>query len=447
MSSPMGIFSKHEKPVAPVAATVTEPATPPGHVAVTFNVPWATVEAKLPAAAAVLSKQRPLQGFREGKVPVEVARQRYGDQLLMAEAFDLAVPSLYAAAITTAGHETIGQPAMTFEPQPTWGVDVTITATAPVLPSVILPDWTKVRVDAVQRSVSDAGVQKVVDQIRDRFAVEEPADRPAASNDLVELDYELLVDGVVMEGGSGKGHRAVLGRGHLLPEIESAVIGMNAGQEKQQSITFGPEHQLKIVAGKTADCHIVLKQVFSRSLPELTDELAAKIGPFKTADEFVSRVKADLEAESTAEAKRETERAALQAAISAAKFDALPDILINDEVNRLLHELHHSVERYNVKFEDYLLHIKKSLQELRLEFVAPATERLKVTLLLRAIVRERNIAPTDAEVDTEVVRLKAQVQHPERLDSQQVRTQVRADLAQRAAVDWVVRTVTNSKSE
>lgn len=440
----MGIFSRHEKPADPAAAVPAGPATPPGHVAVQFDVPWSAVEAKLPAAASTLSKQRPLQGFREGKVPVEVARQRYGDQLLMAEAYDLAVPALYAAAIESAGHETIGQPAMSFQPEPAWGVDVAVTATAPALPPVTLPDWSKVKVAPVTREVSDEDVAKVVDQIRERFATEEAVDRPAASGDLVELDYDLTVDGVAIEGGSGTGHRAVLGRGHLLPEIESAVLGMSAGQEKRQPITFGPEHQLKTVAGKEADCRIVLKQVFSRILPELTDELAARVGPFKTAAEFTDRVRSDLAEEASAEARRETEQACLRAAIGAATFGPLPDILVNDEVHRLIHELQHSVERYGVKMEDYLLHIKKSQQELRLEFVAPATERLKVTLLLRAVVREQSISPTDPEVEAEVASLKGRMQHPERLDDPRARAQVRADLAQRAAVDWVVQTASRT---
>lgn len=442
----MGIFSRHQKAADPAVAVAAGPATPPGHVAVRFDVPWSAVEAKLPSAAAKLSKQQPLQGFREGKVPVEVARQRYGDQLLLAEAYDLAVPSLYAAAIESAGHETVGQPAMAFEPQPEWGVDVSVTATAPALPSVTLPDWSKVKVNSIRREVSDGDVSKVVEQIRERFATEELVERPAASDDMVELDYELLVDGVAIEGGSGAGHRAVLGRGHLLPEIEAAVLGMSAGEEKRQPITFGPGHQLKAAAGKTADCRIALKQVFSRSLPELTDELAAKVGPFKSAAEFTARVRADLEQEAAAESARETERAALQAAIVAATFGALPNILVDDEVRRLIHELRHGVDRYGVRFEDYLLHIKKSVDDLRLEFVAPATERLKVTLLLRAVVRQQSITPTDAEVDDEVARLKAQAQHPERLESPQARSHVRADLAQRAAVDWVVQVVTNSKS-
>ncbi len=440
----MGIFSRHEKPADPAADVAAGPATPPGHVAVTFDVPWSAIEAKLPAAAAKLSKQQPLQGFREGKVPVDVARQRYGDQLLMAEAYDLAVPGMYAAEIASAGHETVGQPAMSFTPDPAWGVDVSVTATAPALPPVTLPDWSAVKVDAVRREVSDADVAKVVDQIRDRFATEEPADRAAASGDLVELDYELLVDGVAVEDGSGKSHRAVLGRGHLLPEVEAAVVGMAPGEEKHQAITFGPEHQLRTVAGKTADCRIVLKQVFGRTLPELTDELAAKVGPFKTADEFTARVRADLEEEAAAESLRETEKAALQAAVAAAKFGPLPEILVNDEVGRLIHELQHSIERYGVKFDGYLAHIKKSMQELRLEFVVPATERLKVILLLRAVVRERSLLPTDAEVDAEIARLKQRSQDSAQLDDPRVRSQVRVDLAQRAAVAWVVHAVTQA---
>ncbi len=440
----MGIFSRHQAPADPAADVAAGPATPPGHVAVQFNVPWSAIEAKLPAAAAKLSKQQPLQGFREGKVPVEVARQRYGDQLLMAEAYDLAVPGMYAAAISAAGHETVGQPAMSFAPDPAWGVDVAVTATAPALPTVTLPDWGKVKVGAVRREVTDADVAKVVEQVRDRFATEEPAQRPAASGDLVELDYELLVDGVAVEDGSGKSHRAVLGRGHLLPEVEAAVVGMSAGEEKHQPITFGPEHQLRTVAGKTADCRIVLKQVFGRTLPELTDELAAKVGPFKTAAELTDRVRADLQEEAAGESARETERLALQAAIGAATFGPLPQILVNDEVGRLVHELQHSVERYGVKFDGYLMHIKKSMQELRLEFVAPATERLKVTLLLRAVVREQSLLPTDAEVDGEIARLKAQSKDSVQLDDPRVRSRVSVDLAQRAAVAWVVRAATEA---
>jgi trigger factor len=330
---------------------------------------------------------------------------------------------------------------MAFEPQPAWGVDVSVTATAPVLPPVTLPDWSKIKVAPVVKEVSDAGVAKAIDSFRERFAAEAAVDRPAANGDLVELDYEVLVDGVAVEGGSGTGHKAIVGRGHLLPEIESILVGMKAGEEKRQPISFGPAHSLRVVAGKTGDCKIVLRQVFERQLPELNDEFAARLGPFKTVADLQAQIRADLEEGAKADGQQQTERACLEAAVAASQFGHLPEILVNDEVSRLVHELEHSVVRYGITFDDYLLHIKKSKQELRLDFTAPATQRLKVTLLLRAISREQNFATPDEEVSAEVARLKAQVEDPQRFDDPRIQAQIRADLVQKQAVAWVVKMV------
>ena len=435
----MGIFSKKEQTnVAPI--TSAQLSVKPGHADVTFPVPWSAIEAKLPAAATKLSGQKPLPGFRAGHVPVGVARQHYGDQLLMAEAYDLVVPSLYANAIMEAGHETIGQPAMEFEPQPTWGADVAVTATAPVLPSVTLPDWSAIKVARITKEVTDAEVQKTINSLRERLATEAAVNRPTATGDLVELDYEVLVDNVAVEGGSGIGHKAIVGRGQLLPEIETILVGMKAGEERRQTITFEPEHSLKVVAGKTADCRILLKQVFERTLPEVDDSFVAGLGPFKTVTELTDRVRADLEEGAKDETNQQTERACLEAAVAGAKFGVLPEILINDEVSRLMHELEHNVERYGIKFDDYLLHLKKNIQELRLDFVMPATQRLKVILLLRAISREQKFTVSDEAVATEITRIKATVrpEDQDRFSDPRIQAQVRADLVQKAAVDWVV---------
>lgn len=440
----MSLFSRKQKlsPSADVApARANQPAAEPGYAELSFAVPWSAIEAKLARAAEIVSAQRPLTGFRAGHVPVDVARQRYGDQALLAEAYDLAVPALYLEAVRARDLDSIGQPRLSFESEPAWGANVEATATVAVLPRVSLPDLAGVHVEPAVATVTAEQVDAVIESFRERYASEAAVARPAQTGDLVELDYVVSLAGVPLEGGSGTGHRAIVGRGHLLPEIEAAVAGMSVGEAKDITVSFPEAHGQKLVAGKSADCRVTLRQVFERQLPPLDDELAKRCSPFPTLAEMRERVEAQLKLEAEADARRRTEDAAVRAVAAAASIGDLPALLIDDEVSRMVHELQHSLEHQGAKFDSYLAHLGKTLADLRLDFVQPATERLRAILVLRAVSREQGLAPKPEEVEAEVERLAARAKDPEAARTAAVRSQVTAELTQRRALDWLVERV------
>lgn len=431
----MSLFKSHQKSDDPVVKEKASAA--PGYELIVFKVPWSVIVSRLEAAASNLSQSKPIAGFRAGHVPVEVARKQYGDQVLLAEAYDLVIPKLFAVEVQAAGLITVGHPKMSFDPQPSWDTDVTVTAEVPVLPKIKLPDWSKIKVQPVKEEVKDEDVAKVLTDLQEYHASEVISDQPAKAGDLVELDYEVKLAGALVEGGSGVGHKAVLGRQHLLPEIEQAVLGMKAGEEKVQPITFAPSHALKIVAGKTTDCRIALKQVFNRQLPIADDELAKKFGPFKTLDELKQRIKNDLQHEAEHRSQQQTEQKLIQESIKETEYGAFPDILITHESHQLLHELEHQLSHQGIKFEDYLLHLKKTKDDLLLDFAQPALERLKAMLLLREVIRQNNLQPTNEEIEAEIKRLTPMTKDPQILQKPEVKENIEASLAQRKALDWL----------
>lgn len=418
-----------------------QPKAMPGYEVLTFKLPWSAIEAQFSKAVNKLSQTQPIQGFRSGHVPMDVARQKYGDQLLMAEAYDLAVPEFYAKTVVDSNIDAVGQPQLDFEPQPAWGVDVMVTATVPVLPKIKMPDLAKLKVTPDKAEVRDEDVTKVLEQLAERYASEASVDRPAKDGDLVELDYEVTMQGVLIEGGSGKGHKTVLGKKHLLPDIENAVVGMKAGEEKIQKVNFEESYPIKMVAGKTADCKILLKQVWARQLPELNDEFAARLGPFTKLTEVTERIKADMLAEAEQEAAGKTEREVLETVIKAAEFGVFPDVLITREVSQLIHELEHNLEHQGVTLDDYLVHIHKKRSDLMLDFAQPATDRLKVSILLKEIIKEQKFDITPEEIAAEVRRLEGYVKDKDYLSRPEVREQIKIDIAQRKAAEWLIKKI------
>ncbi len=150
------------------------------------------------------------------------------------------------------------------------------------------------------------------------------------------------------------------------------------------------------------------------AVPELTDEFAASLGDFKTVTELQERIKTNLTQEKIAKAKSKHRVALLEALAQATELTA-PKILIETELSKMIDELRHEVERMNLKFEDYLIHLKKTEADLRTEWQADAVRRIKTSLLLEKIAQVEKIEPTPEELAPEVAHLKQH--YPDASDS------------------------------
>lgn len=351
-------------------------------------------------SAIALSQKTTIPGFRPGHVPYENMLQRYGFSGLLKEALDEIITEKFYEVVKNEKLETIGQPKIDLEKMSETD-GVVFTATVAILPSVEYGDFKKVKYVLPQITISEEDVNKIIDELREYQATEDSVKRKPQEGDRVEVDYSLTLAGAPVEGGQQNNFSFVVGKKQVLPEFEKTAMELEINGEKEFIMEFPADYFANHLAGKKVDAKIILRNVLERSLPEANDDFSKKLGHEKI-DQLREAIKNNLIQEKQQAEENKAEQEMIEMAIKDAKFGPLPDIIINNEVARMVDELKHQLEHQGIKFEDYILRINKSEDDLRLDFTPKALLRVQASLLLRAISIKEKIVATEEEIHKEI---------------------------------------------
>ncbi|MBI4434854.1 trigger factor [Candidatus Uhrbacteria bacterium] len=392
-------------------------------------------------AAEALSREHPMKGFRPGKVPYDMAVQRYGAMAVYEEAADQAVRDAYVRAVREQNLKTVGQPRIEVK---TLAPDnpMKFTATVAVLPAVTLPDLTTISVKRRVVHVAPADVDRALEDLRKLQPTEALVDRAAAVTDKVVVDLDLSRDGVPLEGGQARGHAIELTESYYLPKVKEELIGMARGETKTFPLAFPADHYQKHLAGTTVDCSVTVKDVYSVELPPLDDAFAKRLGQ---ADLPALRVliERNLTAESEKKAADAEEIEMLDAIVDKSKIAELPELLITGEARRMVDELERGVTQQGLTFEEYLKKLKKTRDDVLLGFAPDAVRRVKVALITRAAA-DANASATavapeeiEAEVQQQLKRYQDTPEFHQRMQSEEAREYVSSMLHNRKVIAWL----------
>jgi trigger factor len=427
----------------PVSTTVTE--LPESRVRVQAEVPAAEVEKRVAQAARALGRDMRVPGFRAGKVPPPVIIKRVGRSAVLDEAVRGAIGMWYTAAIDDANIVPVGEPALDLGDLPAEGEPLRFSIEIGVRPTAQLGDYRGLEVGRRDAAVTDEEVDAEVERLRERTAKLETAERPAGSGDYVVIDYAGTLDGEPFAGGEGRDQMVELGSGRLVPGFEEQLAGAAAGDERTVAITFPDDYGATELAGREAEFAVTVKEVKAKELPALDDELAVEAG-FDTLDELREDVRERLGETQGAQVDAEFRQAALDAAVAAATVE-VPAALVDARAQEMFDQMVHSLGHQGISKEAYLQIAGKSEEEILADGKADAEQALRREAVLAAIVEAEGIEPTQEELLEAVGGAAANEQvSPKkllaRLESSGRLDQLKADLAQRKALDLVAETAT-----
>lgn len=377
-----------------------------------------------------------IKGFRPGHVPDEVLKHQINPEVLQQETMWEAIKELYPKLVKSLALEVVGQPSLALQSvEP-----MVILATVAKLPEVELVQWEKVKVKRLDVKIDDEEVNKVIDQIRHSRANEVLVTREARLGDRVEIDFDVSLGGVTMEGGKQINYPAILGAGQLVPGFEDNLLGLKAGEEKRFEITF-PSAYRPDLAGKKVQVWTKLKQVFERNLPELTDEFVKGLGQFTDAKDFKHKIRDNLQEEKLMAEEQRLEREMLEGLVKQAKFGDIPEIMLTHEAEIMLRELRRGVEEQGLEWSQYLQSIQKDEAALRAEFGKPAERRVKVALVVRAFAKQEKLEADETAVEQEIAHALEHYGGDERVmaqfNSESYRAYVRQVLTNRRVIEWL----------
>jgi trigger factor len=242
----------------------------------TIGVPAERVESEVNARLQRAAKNVRLNGFRPGKVPMQVVRQRFGDGVRQEVVGEVMSQSFYEAVqqrqLKPAGRPSIE--AKTVEP----GRDLEYVATFEVFPEIEARDYSSIEVAKPVAALAEQDIENMIEVLRKQSGTWVEVERAAASGDQVVIDYTGTKDGEAFEGGSAENSNLTLGSGRMIPGFEDAIVGMAPGEEKTVPLSFPADYHSEALKGAAVEFKIKLNAVKEQRLAELNEEFFAKFG-------------------------------------------------------------------------------------------------------------------------------------------------------------------------
>ncbi|MFZ2302762.1 MAG: trigger factor [Gallionella sp.] len=318
------------------------------------SVPQQAIRNEVLARLKKIGRNVKIPGFRPGKVPPKILEQHYGAQAHQ-EALGDALQRSFDEAAQLNNLRVAGNPKFEIKTGNMDAEQIEYSATFEIYPEVVLGDIGGESVERTVFELSQADVENTILSLRKQRATYEQAERAAQADDQVRIDFSGKLNGEIFQGGEAKGHSFVLGAGRMLPEFETAIIGMKAGETKAFDMTFPENYHGKDVAGKLAVFTITLHGVEAPKLPEVDSAFAEAVGiEGGDVSQLESEIRVNLQREVDRRLKLRNKDAAMEVLLKVSRFD-VPRILVQWEAQNLMQQTAKDMESRGMKAEDMSL--------------------------------------------------------------------------------------------
>ena len=372
---------------------------------ITLSLAADALKNEVDARLKKLARTTKADGFRPGKVPMNVVAQRYGYSVQY-EVLNDKVGEAFTLAANEAKLRVAGQPRITEKEGAPEG-EMTFDAVFEVFPEVKIGDLSDVEVEKLATEVTDSAIDRTLDILRKqrRSFAQRALDAAAQDGDRVAVDFEGKIDGEPFEGGKAEGFQFLVGEGQMLEAFEKAVRGMKAGDSKTFPLAFPEEYHGKDVAGKEADFLVTVKKVEAQQLPELNEDFIKSLG---LADGSVDALRADIKRNLEREVKfrvaARNKAAAMEALLGAVEFD-LPKSLVDAETDRLLEGARADLKARGIKDADKA--------PIPAEMFKPQAERrVRLGLAVAELVKANNLQAKPEQLQAHIEELAQSYEQP-----------------------------------
>ncbi len=332
-----------------------------------------------------VSEHVKIEGFRAGKVPYEILKQKVGEISILEEAAHIAIRKTIdqVFAKELAGRQPVGQPNVEITklaPENPLEYKVTVA----LLPTVALGEYKNLNIKRETPAVSEEDIEKTLKEIADMRAKESLSAEAAKAGDKLILNINLSVDKVPIEGGQAQEVTVMLGKEYMVTGFDEKMIGIKQGETREFELLYPATHHQANLAGKMVSFTVTATSVYQRDLPKIDDELAKEMH-FKDVADLKDAIKKNILADRERQADIKAELKMLEAIADKAKFGDIPDTLLTSETDNMMAELERNITNQGGNFADYLKHLKKNEAELRLELSPNAVKRIKTALIIREV--------------------------------------------------------------
>ena len=369
----------------------------------TVTVPAEQIDGAVDKKINETAKTIRIDGFRPGKVPTKVVKKRYGASIRQDVLGDV-IQSSYFEALQQESIKPAGMP--NIEPkQDTGEGEFIYTAVVEVYPEIVLADAAGVSVERMASSIEDADVEMMIDMLLSQQTQWTEVLRAAADGDQIDIDFEGYLDGEAFDGGAAQGHELVLGSNSMIPGFEDGILGMEAGQDKDITVTFPEDYNAAELSGKEAVFTIKVNAVKEATKPALNEEFFARFNPKEEGEAgFRAEIRSNMSREMNQALKSKLKNRLLNAYLELNTFD-VPTALVTEELGRLKQQALQQFGGGNENLDPSILPDEM--------FQDQAVKRVQVGLLAAEIIQQNEFKADEEKVQALVQEMAQGYQDPQ----------------------------------
>ncbi|CEG57415.1 trigger factor [Legionella fallonii] len=374
---------------------------------ITVSVPTEKVEEEVSLRLKNLARKVKVDGFRPGKVPMDVVKNRYSDSVREEVAREMVQSTLYEALqkneLVPAGYPNV-------EPeQLEKGKDFVYTATFEVMPVFEVNELNQAAVELTRSEVTDKDVSDMLDKLREQNKVWTEVSHAVKKDDKVVIDFQGFLDDKPFDGGTAEGYELVIGSGSMIPGFEDGIIGGKKDKPFDIKVKFPEDYGHKDLAGKETTFKITIQKVMEGQLPELDDAFAEK---FNIKEGGIDALTKDIKNNMTRELERRVgmmNREKLFDKLMELNPIDLPLALIDKEIEHLKHDMYHRLFGHEHRDDEQIPDFPREL------FEEQAKRRVHLGLLFSEYVKKHQITAEKDKVEAMIDKFATAYENPDEL--------------------------------
>lgn len=344
-----------------------------------------------------LAQKVTIKGFRQGKAPIELAKERINPNELINQAINEALPELYNSALREHKLVPYTQPKVNVTELNDDGFTAVFEVTT--APEVTLGQYKDINVPLEKRTATEKEIQEEIDHVLEDNAELVIKDDAAEKGDTVVFDFKGYIDGKEFDGGSANNYSLVLGSNQFIPGFEDQLIGVTSETKKDVIVTF-PEQYVKELAGKEAKFVCMIHEIKTKQRPELNDEFVStlNIKDVNNVEEFKAYQAKQVQNRLDNQARQEQFNKVLAKIIENAKFEIGADV-INQEVKAMKENTINQITSNGLTYEQYKEITGLTDEKLEENFKVEARKRLEQYLVFQKIAQVENLVVSRQELE------------------------------------------------
>lgn len=370
----------------------------------TVTFPSDTMNADIEKRLNEIRRNVKMDGFRPGKVPLNIVKQRHGAQVQQ-EIMGEALQKAFYDAADKEGLQVAGYPV--FEDLNDKDGNVTFTSRFETYPEISIPEFSGLKVETIKSEVTDKDVKGMIDRLREQRMAWKPsksAAKKAKKGEQVIIDFVGKIDGEAFEGGSAENVPLEIGSGRMIPGFEDGIIGMKKGEENVIEVAFPEDYQADNLKGKTATFDITVHSISTKQLPELDEDFVKSFGvEAGTEEALTNEIKESMETELKRAVESKNSTAALTALNEIVDVQ-IPKSLVDQEVKSMMDRYVQQMQQQGMNAEDVSVEAS--------QFETEASNRVKLGLVLGDIIKANNIDASDEDIEKYITEQAASYEDP-----------------------------------